>query len=61
MIEFRYHFESDREINPKIIFRLPAQSDLPTVLEAFNDFLKGAGYVFDGVVSIVDEESSKDE
>ena len=41
---------------PHVAFSLPGEATLTDVLAAFENFLKAAGYVFDGVVDIVPED-----
>lgn len=53
MIQFTYQFE---EHEPKIEVTLSAESDLSSVLEAFENFLRGAGYQFSGQLDIVESE-----
>lgn len=54
MIEFYYQFDSQ---HPAISIRLVPDSPLPEVLEAFEAFLKAAGYNFSGQVDIVTVEA----
>lgn len=53
MMTFIYQFD-ERDIKVEVTI-LP-DSDLPTVLEAFERFLRGAGYSFKGYVDIIDPE-----
>lgn len=54
MIKFIY--KVDNKAQSKIIHITEDHVDLPTVLEAFQDFLKGCGYFFDGYIDIVNDE-----
>lgn len=56
-MEFTFQ-ASDYE--PKIVMTLSPESALPQVLEAFEQFLLAAGYVFDGQVDIVDQDVYSD-
>lgn len=50
-MEFFYQF-NDQE--GSVLMTLHPGSSLPKVLEAFETFLRAAGYVFDGQVDIID-------
>jgi hypothetical protein len=57
MIKFIYQFDDD---TPKISMKLEAHANLEEVCEAFENFLRGSGYVFDGTVAILNEPENKD-
>ncbi len=38
---------------------LPHDSDLDSMLEGFELFLRGCGYIFDGKIEIVEEETNE--
>lgn len=50
MIEFFYQF-SDR--HPAISVKLSPDAALPELLTTFEQFLRGAGYHFDGEIDII--------
>lgn len=57
-----YKFECDNSdlpvegmFFPKVVFELPTETDLPSMLKAFEDFLRAAGYNFDGELDFVDD------
>jgi hypothetical protein len=54
MIEFFYQF---KEGDPAVSVRLSPGSDLLHILEAFEGFLRAAGYSFHGQVDIVTIEA----
>ncbi len=53
VMEFFYQF-SDR--HPAVSIRLSPETALPEVLESFEQFLRGAGYHFNGDIEIVENE-----
>ena len=53
MMEFYYQFDI---AHPAISIRLSPETPLPEVLEAFESFLKAAGYSFPGQVDIIATE-----
>lgn len=54
----RFEYQWD-ENSYKVVMELPNSSTLPEAVEAFDRFLKAAGYVFDGTVDIVDSEEEE--
>ncbi len=50
MIEFFYQFSDG---HPAISIRMSPAAALPEVLQTFEQFLRGAGYYFDGQIDIV--------
>lgn len=54
-MKFTYQFDQDAV---KIEVSLPPEAVLPEVLEAFEKFLVASGYVFDGTLDFVQEESN---
>lgn len=50
-IQFIYQFDDS---SPRVEFTLPSDSSLDQVLESFEQFLRGAGYHFDGEVDLLD-------
>lgn len=57
-IEYQY---PNGDMQQRTSVEIPQDSSLMTVVEAFEQFLKGAGYVFDGYVDIVDSTESNDD
>lgn len=55
MMKFEYQFD---ENSPKVTVELSAESDLPTVLEQFEGFLKAAGYPVEGTLDFIEEETN---
>ncbi len=53
MMKFFYQFE---EHEPTVEVILSSQSELSEVLEQFENFLRGAGYQFNGQLDIVEPE-----
>lgn len=53
-MEFFYQYD---EYTGSVTMTLSPGTPLPQVLEAFEKFLLASGYVFDGIVDIVDEVS----
>ena len=51
-MEFTYQFDKNE---PRVVVTLSPQSSLDEVLLAFDNFLRGAGYVFVGQIDIVDD------
>jgi hypothetical protein len=51
MIEFFYQF-GDR--HPAVSIRMSPDTALPELLQAFGEFLRGAGYHFNGDIEIVE-------
>ncbi len=51
LMEFFYQFDSK---SPAVSMKISPQSTLTEVFEAFGAFLRGAGYVIDGEIDIVD-------
>lgn len=56
MLKFEYQFDENM---PKVTLEMSPESDLPEVLEAFQSFLLGAGYVFNGHIEILEEEKGE--
>jgi hypothetical protein len=54
MIKFEYQFE---ELAPKIVVEMDSQSTLDEVVQEFTNFLRGAGYVFEGELDFVVDEA----
>lgn len=54
--EFTYQFDKG---HPVITMTLSPESNLSEGLEAFDGFLKAAGYSFEGLVDIVPEDGWK--
>lgn len=54
MMEFYYQFDAQ---HPALSIRLAPDSQLSTVLESFEAFLRAAGYNFNGQVDIVTIEA----
>ena len=52
MIKFEYEFDDD---SPRIEMTLQPTSTLPQVLQSFEAFLRASGYVFNGMVDIIDD------
>lgn len=40
----------------KVVMEISAESDLTEAIQAFEQFLRGSGYYFDGTLDIVDQE-----
>lgn len=55
MIKFEYQYD---ENSPKITVELHPDTSLPDLIQSFQDFLKGAGYVFDGELDFTEEETN---
>jgi len=55
-ILFEYQFD---RFSPKITFQLDPSSTLSEVLESFESFLRASGYVFDGMIDIIENEQIK--
>jgi hypothetical protein len=53
VMKFEYQFD---ENSAKVTVELSPESDLTTVLEQFEAFLKASGYAFDGLLDFVAEE-----
>ncbi len=51
LMEFFYQFDSK---HPAVSMKLSPESSLPEVFEAFEAFLRGAGYVINGEIDLVD-------
>ena len=58
MIKFEYQFE---ELAPKIVVEMDSQSTLDEVVQEFTNFLRGAGYVFEGDLDIVNDRENDSE
>ena len=56
-MKFTYQFD---ENSPKVEITLSPESTLTDALEAFESFLRAAGYGFDGVVDIVNENEESE-
>lgn len=54
-MKFEYQFD---ENSPKITVELSAGADLSTILEQFECFLRGAGYVFEGELDFILTENT---
>ena len=54
MMKFTYQFNED---HPKVEITLSPETGLPETLEAFESFLRAAGYSFQGIIDIVDDEA----
>ncbi len=52
-MEFSYQFSRK---DPAVFMRLAPDSDLSQVFEAFERFLRGAGYHFNGQIDIVSDD-----
>lgn len=53
-MQFIYQFEPNA---PKVTMEISPESSLPDVLEAFESFLRAAGYSFEGTLDIVELEN----
>lgn len=53
MMKFEYQFDDK---SPRVSIELSPESSLGDVIEAFESFLKAAGYSFDGQLDFVEEE-----
>lgn len=51
--------ENNHDVS-NVIFRVEA-NDLPSLLSAFEDFLKGCGFQFDGYLEIVEDSQNEAE
>ncbi len=51
-MEFFYQFNQK---SPAVSIRLSPDTALPEVFEAFEQFLRGAGYSFNGQIDLVDD------
>lgn len=57
-MEGRIYFEYQDDVHTsKVAITLSPDSSLSEVLESFEQFLKAAGYIFDGVIDITEKES----
>ena len=57
MMKFSYQCDEDA---PKIEMSISPHSSLEEVFEAFEDFLRGAGYVLEGNVTLIDDSNNDD-
>ncbi len=54
-IEFYYKFDDG---HPEIVMTLSPEADLSQLLETFEGFLRAAGYSFEGIINITNEDGS---
>ena len=60
MHKFVYENDYEGQLSTKVEFTIPSDASLDDILEEFQNYLKATGFVFDGNVDIVPEDSFDD-